>query len=93
MIKNGFFLKISGSILYELWMGKFFSPSYEYLLVSLFFLAMLASNIFGLTLYSKIARKSVRGDDDPKESRRQQQMAAFSDVVITATSQSKYKDI
>ena len=85
------FFLISGSILYELWMGKIFSPSYEYLLVSLFFLAMLASNIFGLTLYSKIARKSVRGDDDPKESqrRRQQQMAAFSDVVITATSHSK----
>ena len=71
-------------------MGKIFSPTHEYLLVALFFLAMLASNIFGLTLYSKIARKSVPAGDDPKESR-QQQTAAFSDVVITATSHSESK--
>ena len=57
-------------------MGESFNPSNEYLLVALFFFCLVATNIFGLTLYSKIARKSVH---DAQVSRNTN---AFSDVVV-----------
>ena len=60
-------------------MGEIFSPSHDYLLVALFFLGIVAANIFGLSLYSKIARKSVHDAQDSRNT-------AFSDVVITSAS-------
>ena len=50
-----------------------------YLLVTLFFMGMIAANIFGLSLYSKIARKS---DYEAQEAGNN----GFTDVVVNSAS-------